>query len=122
MEEPVRSGFSPRNHRFAGFRPLVLKMKKCKLEYAMCFCKNYFLYVRIIVISYRRKDKTAVILKTESSDNINSAVIISSVMQRWKPIGSTGTGRVDWPVGSPVGSRFFDQPVKKPGQILLSCN
>ena len=24
--------------------------------------------------------------------------------QRWKPVGSTGTGRVDWPVGLPVGS------------------
>ena len=28
--------------------------------------------------------------------------------QRWKPVGSTGTGRVD----RPVGSRFFDLPVK----------
>ena len=33
-------------------------------------------------------------------------------IQRWKPIGSTGTGRVDRPVGLPVGSRFFDRPVK----------
>ena len=32
--------------------------------------------------------------------------------QRWKPVGSTGTGRVDWPVGLPVGSRFFDRPIK----------
>ena len=33
---------------------------------------------------------------------------MSSARQRWKPIGSTGTGMVDWP----VGSRFFDRPVK----------
>ena len=33
-------------------------------------------------------------------------------IQRWKPVGSTGTGRVDRPVGLPVGSRFFDRPVK----------
>ena len=32
--------------------------------------------------------------------------------QRWKPVGSTGTGQVDRPVGLPVGSRFFDRPVK----------
>ena len=32
--------------------------------------------------------------------------------QRWKPVGSTGTGRVARPVGLPVGSRFFDWPVK----------
>ena len=32
--------------------------------------------------------------------------------QRWKPVGSTGTGRVDRPVGLPVWSRFFDRPVK----------
>ena len=32
--------------------------------------------------------------------------------QRWKPVESTGTGRVDRPVGLPVGSRFFDRPVK----------
>ena len=32
--------------------------------------------------------------------------------QRWKPVGSTGTGQVDRQVGLPVGSRFFDGPVK----------
>ena len=32
--------------------------------------------------------------------------------QRWKPVGSTGTGRVDRPVGLPIGSIFFDRPVK----------
>ena len=32
--------------------------------------------------------------------------------QRWKSVGSTGTGRVDRPVRLPVGSRFFDRPVK----------
>ena len=39
---------------------------------------------------------------------------ISSIytLQRWKPVGSTGTGRVDRPVGLPVGSRFFDRQVK----------
>ena len=29
-------------------------------------------------------------------------------IQRWKPVWLTGTGRVD----RPVGSRFFDRPVK----------
>ena len=32
--------------------------------------------------------------------------------QRWKPVGSTGIGRVERPVGLPVGSRFFDRSVK----------
>ena len=31
-----------------------------------------------------------------------------SAKQRWKPVGSTGTSRVDLP----AGSRFFDRPVK----------
>ena len=32
--------------------------------------------------------------------------------QKWKPVGSTSTGRVDRPIGLPVGSKFFDRPVK----------
>ena len=32
--------------------------------------------------------------------------------QRWKPVRSTSTGWVDRPVKLPVGSRFFDRPVK----------
>ena len=39
-------------------------------------------------------------------------ITINGSVQRWKPAGSTGTGRVDGPVGLPVGSRFFDWPVK----------
>ena len=39
---------------------------------------------------------------------LSSGTTPKGLDQRWKPVGSTGTGRVD----RPVGLRFFDQPVK----------
>ena len=42
-----------------------------------------------------------------------SLVVATCVLdQRRKPVGLTGTGWVDRPVGLPVGSRFFNRPVK----------
>ena len=46
------------------------------------------------------------------SSFMSLVVAICVLDQRRKPVGLTGTGWVDRPVGLPVGSRFFNWPVK----------
>ena len=86
-----------------------------QVYFVTCLASHFVTWVGILLYSVS-ESRLSWHKNTDNLHNFskcnNFKNFVNYSYQRWKPIGSTGTGRVDRPVGLPVGSRFFDRPVK----------